>query len=665
MNTGVKKPVLLLLPLLYILLSFFLLKEWKAFYFSCPDYTYTYLLNGTNLAGGHIEIGHTDHPGTPMQCFAAIVISVKHLFTPGNLPVYQDVLLNPESYLYTISIALVLVLGFITFLTGTYIFRHTASIGLALTFQLTPMLIDTIFPRTIAVHPESLFTIVGMFFMAYIYIETYKPAAANGFTIKTVILFGMFSAFLIACRITSGPIIFLLLFLLENTKQRLIYIGSVIVSFLVFIAPAIPKLLNIYHWVVSLATHDGYYGAGKEQIINPSTFIINLTGIFLTDFIFTCIYVFITIALVTALVKKIRKKISDRSTRLITGIWVSITFIVLVVAKHCEFYYLVPAEIIFSLGLLVSYKILSGNVEAGFYKKNRKAIIYALAGIWAMLTLFVLLGAVPIGTITKGFNFHHVLSAIKNLTYSHLTFIITHFSFHYPVPALITFPFGLILIFIILSVIIESDAYQKHKKRIVYTTFGVFLSLLLFSNIKSIFEEAHTDEISFQKQSDTRQIMDNYPSTPIIIVNQNTGTGSFIQHALYYGVTFSGNLSNQYFNFLKNNYPKTYFYDIAPKTLHYMGSSNTSGNTYEQKPFHYWGDIITAPEIFKNNTKALVYFLRVDTLTQAIVMHKICNLNDSLIVGNYRKIYTNQATDEDVYLIESDVKLASEPTGKN
>src|ERR1700733_2281067 len=103
------KLFLFFLPVVYLILSVSLLIAWNSFYISRPDPAYAYLLNGVNLAGGHMEIGHTDHPGTPVQCFAAIVIFIKHLFT-NNIPLYQDVLLHPESYLYAISITFVLLL---------------------------------------------------------------------------------------------------------------------------------------------------------------------------------------------------------------------------------------------------------------------------------------------------------------------------------------------------------------------------------------------------------------------------------------------------------------------------------------------------------------------------------------------------------------------------
>ncbi len=215
MNFPPKKSILLFLPVLYILFSFALVKEWKAFYISFPDPTYTYLYNSTNLATGHLQIGNTDHPGVPVKCFGAIIILIKHAFT-GTLPLYQDTLMNPESYLNTISACIVLLLAFITYLTGAYIFRRTGNITLALAFQTAPILVETILPRTTGDCPESFITIGGIFFMAYIYVESLKTVAIGSrvFSLKNIIVFGVLTAFLVASKYNSAPLVILVLFLL-------------------------------------------------------------------------------------------------------------------------------------------------------------------------------------------------------------------------------------------------------------------------------------------------------------------------------------------------------------------------------------------------------------------------------------------------------------------
>jgi hypothetical protein len=130
------KLFLLALPAFYLLIAGVYLIHWIPFFTGNPDPVYAYLFNGMTLATGKMEVGHTDHPGTPVQCFAAIVIFIKHLFN-HSIPLYQDVILHPESYLRAICTAISLVFAFTTWYTGHYLLKRTGNIFLALVFQLT------------------------------------------------------------------------------------------------------------------------------------------------------------------------------------------------------------------------------------------------------------------------------------------------------------------------------------------------------------------------------------------------------------------------------------------------------------------------------------------------------------------------------------------------
>src|SRR5579885_2870698 len=90
--------LLFILPLLYLVATVLVLHRIWPFYSLFPDPYYAYLMNGVNLASGHMEIGHIDHPGTPVQCFAAIIIFFTHFVTDKGI-LYHDVLSNPEKYL--------------------------------------------------------------------------------------------------------------------------------------------------------------------------------------------------------------------------------------------------------------------------------------------------------------------------------------------------------------------------------------------------------------------------------------------------------------------------------------------------------------------------------------------------------------------------------------
>jgi len=301
-----------------------------------------------------MEIGNTDNPGTTIQCFGAVVVLAKFLFSHSEPELYRDVILNPEGYLFACGVALIVLLVLVNYLVGAYIFRHTSNMGTAILFQLAPLINVNIIQRGIVLGPEAAIIISAGFFMAYLYVNSGKQS-----TMRVIITCAVFSAFMIASKYTSFPVVILVLFILQGSKYRLVYLAATVAAFFVFIIPAIPKLNGMFQWVWSIAAHDGIYGKGEARIVNPVQFFNNLQGIILTDAVFSSIYGLITFAFFFSLTAYIRKKKAPPFSRTITGVWVSVTVLILVVAKHAEFHYLIFAECCFPLGLVVSYKILS------------------------------------------------------------------------------------------------------------------------------------------------------------------------------------------------------------------------------------------------------------------------------------------------------------------
>ena len=372
---------LFIIPLYTLVVSVIFINKFSPFYHSEPDPCYSYLFNGMNLAGGNMELGHVDHPGTTVQCFAATVIFTKHFLMHSATPLSHDVITNAEDYLLTCSIILIILFISINYLTGVYVYRHTKSIGLSMLFQITPLININIIQRAIVLDSESFIILAANIFMAYLFVnapENNAPAE-KPLRNRKVIVFGIFSGLLIASKYTCVPVLFLVLFVLKNNKQRLIYFGATVLSFFIFIIPALPKLGNMFRWISGIATHDGIYGKGEERIINPSQYLNNLQGIMLTDTIFTAFYGIITVAFIYALVKRVKKTGTVPFFCTITGVWVSITLLILAVAKHTEFHYLIFAECCFPLGLAVSYKILSASLVSFStnYNRHRKVIIYS------------------------------------------------------------------------------------------------------------------------------------------------------------------------------------------------------------------------------------------------------------------------------------------------
>ncbi|HTB05831.1 MAG TPA: hypothetical protein VK806_02675, partial [Bacteroidia bacterium] len=359
------------------------------YYTSAPNPAYAYLINATNIASGHLDIGHFDHPGTTVQCFAAFIIYIQHSLS-GNGPLYQDVLLHPESFLFTYSIVLILILGITFYYTGAYIYRNTLSIGTAILFQLTPMFTLGMLEDGMYMKPEPFIIVAGTFLMAYLYVQFIDKKEKTNETpwYKVSIITGILTGFLIASKINCLPIIILPFFLMRGIKQYILYVLTTAICFIICILPIISKFSSFLIWVENLITHDGLYGKGAQRITNFHVIKTNLQGLFSTDPVFTLIYLVISTAFIITIINIFKKKKQDGIySHAIIGIWLFITVLILIVAKHYKFYYIFPAATSLAFGLIVSYHTLSISL-ASFFPSRKNTILYYFAGALSLLTAF-------------------------------------------------------------------------------------------------------------------------------------------------------------------------------------------------------------------------------------------------------------------------------------
>ncbi len=376
------------LPIVYVILAGIFFVYWRPYYIIGPDPVYSYLFTGMTLANGNLEIGYIDHPGITVQCFSAAVIYIQHLFSHGNRMLYQDVIMHPESYLYGLCVAFGILYALVTLATGYYVYKKTENIVTALLFQITPLLGKEILSGS-SPSPESFMLICGLPFIAYIYCNSIfaGPHNRGKTTLKTILIYGAFSGFMVATKYTCLPLCFLVLFLLPGVKPKIKYIGAFTLFFLVFISPALPALKSMWNWIINLATHTGQYGQGDEGILNKSEFLANIGNIFNEDRYFTLLYILLSIALFIAILKRgkpqsqkamfmdieERKQVMVKSniyTKLFAGLWVSSTLLILLVAKHYSFHYLIPVRLCYPLIIAGSYGVFRDVLNLKVFKNK-------------------------------------------------------------------------------------------------------------------------------------------------------------------------------------------------------------------------------------------------------------------------------------------------------
>lgn len=394
MRSGrLKKFPLTILPLLYLVLSFIFLKGVTQFYISQYDPPYIYLMNGTNIASGHLSVGNIIPPGTPVEIFTAIIIFIKHLFTGNGSVLYQDVLLHPESYLFTCSTILVILLCLVTYLTGAYVYRHSGNMLLALLFQSSPLFYNEMQGRAILLSAESSITICGIFFIAYLCVNTIgnKPQHSKETSYKNVIVMGLFTALLLTTKIYCTPIILLVFPLIKNAGKRIIYLISSGLFSLLLLFPLYSQFRNWGGTMKAMIFHSGAYGQGNTEIINATSYLNNIVDIFSTHYLFSFVYFLVTALFFMSLWSAIKK--GSKLSGLIfpfAGIFSFFTLFVLIIAKQYiviypeplthqvitinKYYYFIPLLICFPLFISISLKAFPDLMSFAFFRINGKVL---------------------------------------------------------------------------------------------------------------------------------------------------------------------------------------------------------------------------------------------------------------------------------------------------
>ncbi len=336
-------------------LCFLFLKDIANFYMSWFDPVYAYLFNGTNLAQGIFDIGHIDHPGTPLQILCAIIIRITFFFQ-DNSSLVEDVLYNPEHYLQVISLILISLNVLAVFVLGFVILKRTNNIKTAFFLQFTPIIsmVSMFFMPIIAC--ESFLVFCGVYLVLITFLYTYTE---NTLKPRSYILwFSFISGLLLAIKISSFPLIIIPLFLLKGVKNKILYFFSTILLFFVFILPIIPQYANHFNFLNNILTHTGRYGAGAKGIIEYHLFISNILNILSEEFPFTITFFGL---LITCLLITIKKKwfinIDKKQKKLVWGIFIMFVIQIIIVAKHYSFHYLIPVYSFVILGLYAIIKL--------------------------------------------------------------------------------------------------------------------------------------------------------------------------------------------------------------------------------------------------------------------------------------------------------------------
>lgn len=376
--------IFLIIPLLFLLTGIYL-QNALGFHFlgSHIDPDYAYLFNSLAISQS-FPVGHTDHPGTPMQILGSMVIKISFIFR-GQNDLVRDVLANPETYINIIIKTVLILNSFLLFIAGVTVFKMTKKILPAFLLQLTPFLsLSLISSPVLGLSAEPLLLFSGILFLLPVFLTLFKTPVKHQII---TLLFSVAAGLGIATKIIFAPLIFVPLFALSSLKERLAFILGTIISFYFFTQPIVPQYQRLFNWIKDLLTHSGRHGTGDKTIIDQAVFITNMKKILADQYIITILLTTIVLIIIAYLwrygvIKNFKKNLAFR---LLVGLFVTEIIQIIMVAKHPGGQYLIPGTLLLPAIIITSLFLISKfEIKNFLFVKHLSILILCLIIIFQL-----------------------------------------------------------------------------------------------------------------------------------------------------------------------------------------------------------------------------------------------------------------------------------------
>ena len=378
MNFKKKNFSISIIPFLVVVWGIFMYMFFDPFHFKSVDPEFPYLVNGLNCAILKFNyIGHFDHPGTPFQIFIGIVIRITHWIS-GKGNIAQDVFARPEHYLNVISNSMLLIQAILIFAVGLIGQRRNIPFWQMALLQASCFFSSDLMWFFCRVNPDRFFMIVGLIYILIYLQHGYENHSPRKFALWS----GVVMALGFATKFNFLPLLFLPLLFISTNKNRLIYIGTGIVSFFIFIAPVINKFDDFFRFITRIFKHDGLYGGGDSKVLNLQKMMESLTEIIRLNpgllLLFMALIVLIGVA-----IKKRKEGVKDFAW-LFTGFLFIFIIQIIMVSKHFKNYYLAPGFVFYGFMFFSISFFLSKII------KKRNKLVFASTILPLLFIVFTL-----------------------------------------------------------------------------------------------------------------------------------------------------------------------------------------------------------------------------------------------------------------------------------
>lgn len=346
-----------------------------------------YVLNSLNFATLR-PVGHTVHPGTPVQMAGAVILRAVHLVSaPAGVDLQSHVLANPDLYLRSIQLTFLFLQSVALVILGAATLKALNNIFLALIVQLAPFyphVTSSFLFGTAQLRPDSFLLLGSLLLAAGVVLYTQRAAALqDGDALATAdqrglmewraaMFFGVLCGLVMAAKVAFLPLLVIPLFLLRSNRYRLLYVLGTIATFVFLTLPILAEYPRMMLWIISLVIHTGVHGTGSASILAPEQFVTNLKTFLGVEIVFSSILAMSLVVLAVARVLPRFRKISAGNIyfRALSGVACAQVAGLAIVAKHSEgweTYYLMPVSVLTGLTLMLSVcciALLVGNRRA-------------------------------------------------------------------------------------------------------------------------------------------------------------------------------------------------------------------------------------------------------------------------------------------------------------
>jgi hypothetical protein len=323
-----------------------------------PDYVY--FSNGLGVALGSFDTGNIFHPGSPLQYFIAIIFRIVYFLRSPGIPFIEDIFINPDLYLSTVSISITGLITLSLFVAGIVVFRITNSILYGVLIQTTTFLPIIWYDLIGRVTPE-VFQALPVILLSLLIIRYYWKNKQS-YSVKDTFYFALVVAFGLSAKVTFLPLVIIPLFIIDTWKNKALFFVFTLFIFLLISVSVLLKLEYFWNWIKNIFIHSGDYGGGESNIIDFGLLKSNfLYFVNLENWYFKVVLLSFLTLLSYLIIQ--RKKADRRIVIYSSALILTITFHLVLVCKHFAHRNFIPSLLLLPLVVFFTFEILkkTGN----------------------------------------------------------------------------------------------------------------------------------------------------------------------------------------------------------------------------------------------------------------------------------------------------------------